>query len=159
MEFLNSKRTAFPRFYFVSEDILLDILSNGNNPAKINAQGHISKIFQTIDHFKMDEHENDRPEIKGIVTCVGQEEFEFDQKLKVIGKVECYMQDFIEHITAMTKLIIERSHKKRVEMCVEGGKGINQWYKEEIAGPTIVVNQIFWTKLVEQAFDNIAAGK
>jgi len=45
MEFLNSKKNAFPRFYFVSTEDLLDILSNGNNPAKINAQGHISKVF------------------------------------------------------------------------------------------------------------------
>lgn len=42
-EFLDSKRRAFPRFYFVSVNDLLDILSNGNSPAKINR--HMSKIF------------------------------------------------------------------------------------------------------------------
>lgn len=42
-EFLDSKRKAFPRFYFVSVNDLLDILSNGNSPAKINR--HMSKIF------------------------------------------------------------------------------------------------------------------
>lgn len=42
-EFLDSKRRAFPRFYFVSQDALLDILSNGNSPEKINK--HMSKIF------------------------------------------------------------------------------------------------------------------
>lgn len=31
-EFLDSKRRAFPRFYFVSVNDLLDILSNGNSP-------------------------------------------------------------------------------------------------------------------------------
>jgi dynein heavy chain, axonemal len=34
-EFMESKRTAFPRFYFVSPADLLDILSNGNAPMKI----------------------------------------------------------------------------------------------------------------------------
>jgi dynein heavy chain len=34
-DFMESKRTAFPRFYFVSPADLLDILSNGNAPAKI----------------------------------------------------------------------------------------------------------------------------
>lgn len=43
MEFLDSKRKAFPRFYFVSVNDLLDILSNGNSPEKINR--HMSKIF------------------------------------------------------------------------------------------------------------------
>jgi len=42
-DFLDGKRRAFPRFYFVSVADLLDILSNGNAPAKINK--HISKIY------------------------------------------------------------------------------------------------------------------
>ncbi len=42
-DFLDTKRKAFPRFYFVSVNDLLDILSNGNNPKKINR--HCSKIF------------------------------------------------------------------------------------------------------------------
>lgn len=41
--FLDEKRIAFPRFYFVSVADLLDILSNGNTPEKINK--HMSKIF------------------------------------------------------------------------------------------------------------------
>jgi len=42
-DFLDRKRTSFPRFYFVSVADLLDILSNGNMPEKINK--HMSKIF------------------------------------------------------------------------------------------------------------------
>ena len=34
-DFMESKRRAFPRFYFVSTQDLLDILSNGNNPVKV----------------------------------------------------------------------------------------------------------------------------
>jgi len=42
-DFLDGKRKAFPRFYFVSVNDLLDILSNGNHPEKINR--HSPKIF------------------------------------------------------------------------------------------------------------------
>ena len=52
-EFLDSKRRAFPRFYFVSVNDLLDILSNGNSPAKINR--HMSKIFQAIEKLTLKE--------------------------------------------------------------------------------------------------------
>lgn len=34
-EYLETKRLAFPRFYFVSSADLLDILSNGNNPSLV----------------------------------------------------------------------------------------------------------------------------
>lgn len=34
-EYLETKRLAYPRFYFVSSADLLDILSNGNQPALV----------------------------------------------------------------------------------------------------------------------------
>ena len=34
-DFMESKRRAFPRFYFTSKADLLDILANGNSPAKV----------------------------------------------------------------------------------------------------------------------------
>jgi hypothetical protein len=34
-EYLEVKKTIFPRFYFVSNSALLDVLSNGNNPPKV----------------------------------------------------------------------------------------------------------------------------
>jgi dynein heavy chain len=43
-DFMDGKRRAFPRFYFVSTSDLLDILSNGNTPAKV--MRHLSKVFQ-----------------------------------------------------------------------------------------------------------------
>jgi len=42
-EFMDGKRRAFPRFYFVATADLLDILSNGNAPSKI--MNHMPKIF------------------------------------------------------------------------------------------------------------------
>jgi dynein heavy chain len=36
-EYLEQKKKIFPRFYFVSNQALLDILSNGNNPEKVNS--------------------------------------------------------------------------------------------------------------------------
>ena len=34
-EYLDMKKKIFPRFYFVSNVALLDMLSNGNNPPRI----------------------------------------------------------------------------------------------------------------------------
>lgn len=37
-DYLEQKKKAFPRFYFVANQALLDILSNGNRPLKVVAK-------------------------------------------------------------------------------------------------------------------------
>ena len=41
-QYLETKRLAFPRFYFVSSADLLDILSNGNQPKTVARYMHAS---------------------------------------------------------------------------------------------------------------------
>lgn len=45
-EYLETKRLAFPRFYFVSSSDLLDILSNGNQPEVVAK--HLTKLFDSM---------------------------------------------------------------------------------------------------------------
>lgn len=68
-EFMDSKRSAFPRFHFVAQDDLLDILSNGNAPAKIMV--HMPKIFQAIQTLNLKDDGQQRPSATAMVTCVG----------------------------------------------------------------------------------------
>lgn len=90
MEFLDSKRKAFPRFYFVSVNDLLDILSNGNSPDKINR--HMSKIFQAIESLVLEEKgAGSRPSALEMISCVGVEQVKFSQELQLNGKVEIYL--------------------------------------------------------------------
>ena len=51
-EYLETKRLAFPRFYFVSSADLLDILSNGNEPDKV--MKHLTKLFDSIASLRFD---------------------------------------------------------------------------------------------------------
>ena len=49
-EYLETKRLVFPRFYFCSAADLLDILSNGNQPKKV--ERHLTKLFDSIARLK-----------------------------------------------------------------------------------------------------------
>ena len=103
---MDSKRRAFPRFYFVSPADLLDILSNGNSPFKIMV--HMPKIFQAIETLKLKE-DGDRPLALGMDTCVGKEFVEFPKSLKLIGKVENYLADVIDKMRESLKIIGNQS--------------------------------------------------
>lgn len=51
-EYLETKRLAFPRFYFVSSSDLLDILSNGNQPEVMVK--HLTKLFDSMARLNFD---------------------------------------------------------------------------------------------------------
>ena len=52
-EFLEEKRSAFPRFYFIGDDDLLEILGQATNPIVI--QSHLKKLFAGIHSVDFDE--------------------------------------------------------------------------------------------------------
>ena len=45
-QFLQAKRGNFPRFYFLSDDDLLEIIGQAKDPTPINK--HIKKIFEGV---------------------------------------------------------------------------------------------------------------
>lgn len=92
-EFMYSKKVAFPRFFFVSSADLLDILSNGNNPQKIMV--HMPKIISALDTLEL-KKEGQYPVALGMKACVGVEYVKFVEERKLVGKVECYLQDVID---------------------------------------------------------------
>lgn len=147
-DFLDSKRRAFPRFYFVSVNDLLDILSNGNNPQKINK--HMSKIFQSISKFNMEES-GDRPTITEIKSCVGIEQVTL-QPLKLVGKVEVYLQDVIDQIKLTLKAIAQDSIKAQKTM------ERKEWIRKDPAQITLLVNNIDWSLNVESCFQKLQSG-
>lgn len=58
-DYLETKRIAFPRFYFVAPADLLDILSKGSNPQAILR--HLSKCFDNVHNLSFRKDERGEP--------------------------------------------------------------------------------------------------
>jgi dynein heavy chain 2, cytosolic len=52
-DFLEQKRSAFPRFYFLGDEDLLEILGQSTNPQVI--QAHLKKLYAGINTVAFDE--------------------------------------------------------------------------------------------------------
>jgi dynein heavy chain len=86
-EYLETKRLAFPRFYFVSSADLLDILSIGNEPEK--AIKHLSKLFDSLAKLKLDE---EKPKTALGMQAKDGENVAFPSPCDLSGQVEVWLQ-------------------------------------------------------------------
>ncbi|KAF5224191.1 hypothetical protein ECC02_002777 [Trypanosoma cruzi] len=68
MEFLEAKRESFPRFYFISDEDMLEILGHSKNPSVI--QTHLKKLFMGIHSVVFSE---DRKAITHMVSAEKEE--------------------------------------------------------------------------------------
>ncbi len=90
-EYLETKRQLFPRFYFLSNDDLLEILGQQKDPGQV--QKHIKKCFEgikTLDLKKPGEVGNRFMEVAGMKSPDG-EEVGFVSNVEAQGPVELWL--------------------------------------------------------------------
>ena len=110
------------------------------------------KIFQAIENLELKD-EGVRPSAIGMHTNVGSEYVEFTQVLKLLGKVETYMQDVIDTMRTSLKEIAGKSLVKLGQVAKE------EWIKGDPAQVTLLINILTWTKDVEIAFGKLDTNK
>ena len=85
-EFLEEKRSLFPRFYFIGDDDLLEILGQATNPNVI--QSHLKKLFAGIHSVQFDE---DSKHIMAMKSLDG-EVVPLKKKVQITPEVEVSVQ-------------------------------------------------------------------
>ncbi|AYU77362.1 dynein heavy chain, putative [Leishmania donovani] len=144
-EYLETKRVAFPRFYFLSNDELLSILSDSRNPLAV--QPHLQKCFDNIKALVF----ADEKTIVAMRSSEG-EEVPFTHPVKVIGNVESWLND------------VERAMRATLfdclAACLRGytTEHRTKWFFEHPAQCVATVDQIMWTSEVEEVITATGSG-
>lgn len=143
-DYLDTKRSAFPRFYLISDDELLSILGTSDAQA---VQPHMLKLF---DNCKTLEFSRGKT-VVGMYSDEG-EHFRFHQAQKAEGAVEDWMltvdeqmQDTLQRISKSA--VYYYASQERME-----------WIQNYIGMVAILGTQIWWTWQVEDAFRKVADG-
>nr|XP_006007896.1 PREDICTED: dynein heavy chain 11, axonemal [Latimeria chalumnae] len=150
-EYLETKRLAFPRFYFVSSADLLDILSKGTQPKRVTH--HLAKLFDNMADLKFNEDETSEL----VQTAVGmyskeKEYVPFHAKCECIGQVETWLNHLEE-----TMCETVRHHITEAVAAYEE-KPRDQWIFDYPAQVALTSSQIWWTVDVGIAFDRLEEG-
>ena len=91
--YLDQKRASFPRFYFVSDPSLLEILSQGSNPAAI--QPHLQSVFASVVSVEFDPANGQK-----IVTLfdTGGESIDLEKPVEMVGNIEEWLGKLLKHM-------------------------------------------------------------
>ena len=136
-EYLETKRGAFARFYFLSNDELLEILSQTKDPLAV--QQHLSKCFENIAKLEF------QPDLQMTAMISGEgETVKFTKGLYPKGGVEYWMTDVLNEMKNTTRqCIIDACADYRI---TERGEWVLKW-----PGATLIaVCTVFWSLEVEE---------
>ncbi|XP_077915202.1 cytoplasmic dynein 2 heavy chain 1 isoform X5 [Halichoerus grypus] len=101
-EFLEEKRSAFPRFYFLGDDDLLEVLGQSTSPSVI--QSHLKKLFAGINSVCFDEESKHITAMKSLEGEV----VPFKNKVLLSNNVETWLNDLaLEMKQTLKQLLIE----------------------------------------------------
>ncbi|XP_026835009.1 dynein beta chain, ciliary isoform X2 [Drosophila erecta] len=143
-DYLETKRLSYPRFYFVSSADLLDILSNGNNPALVAR--HLTKLYDSMGKLNLISGSKNAA---GMVAKELEEYVPFLENCDCSGKVEVWLNRITDKMRDTLRDQLKRSltfydHKPR-----------HVWIFEWPAQPALVGTQIMWTTETNDAFAKV----
>lgn len=152
-EYLETKRMAFPRFYFLSNDELLEIMSQTRDPHAV--QPHMGKCFDAIKRIQFGEGRLVN-EIQGFVDP-GGEVVLLTETVKAEGPVEVWLLAFE---VAMRNTLYNMSKKAFVEYPPTEDGAINRgdWIWSYPAQVVIVIDEVLWTANGEGAIRKMDSG-
>ena len=153
-EYLDTKRLAFPRFYFVSSADLLDILSNGNNPAVVAKQ--LSKLFAVVCNLKF--ISEDSKDAVGMISSDG-EYVEFGGE-KGKGTVTCDCDGRVEEWLMNVLIMMQETIRWECHFSFAAyeEKPRSEWVFDNCAQVTLVGTQVWWAVEVNIAFGRLEEG-
>lgn len=156
-EYLEKQRVAFPRFYFIGDDALLEIIGNAKMPIKI--QTHLPKLFAGIAALGIDEPTNT---IHSMISTEG-ETVPFIQTITVgeDSSVHAWLNAVQYQMRYTLAILLERAVDQMASLRVDGDHtaldAFFAWVDAFPAQIVLLATQVHWSQSVEAALDGSAA--
>jgi len=140
-DYLETKRGAFARFYFLSNEELLEILSQTKDPTMV--QSHLKKCFEGIKRVHFDENQ--------IITDMFSSEGEKIQLCQPINPANTNVEDWMTELDNKMKQSVKEVLYKSMLDYVQMKR--TDWIQVVAGQCAINGSQFHWTREIEQALD------
>lgn len=146
-KYLEQERASFPRFYFVGDEDLLDIIGNGKNIERI--QKHFRKMFAGINSVEMNK---DLDSCKSILSREGEEVVLVNSVLVKDRKINTWLTE-LEHemkLSLASSLNSSTTQIKHLAASFELSSYL-KWLDTFQAQIVVLSAQIAWSESVQEA--------
>jgi dynein heavy chain len=161
-DYLEGKKKAFPRFYFLSNQALLDILSNANNPHKVC--GYLGDCFDGMSalDFEKNPDGTDKISAVGLISKEG-EVVTFPNstgggRFVCEGIVELWLTNLEAMMRLVLKTVLETARQTAEVWEYQGEKPREWWIDDYPAQISLVGTQIIWTEETTRAIEEVFVG-
>jgi dynein heavy chain len=156
-EYLDQKKKIFPRFYFVSNVALLDMLANGTNPPKI--MKYLGDCFDSLNEltFVKDEQGNENIKLVNEMTAKDGETLMMFEEFSLEGEVETYLNNLTEAMRVTLRHKLQEAYNAAAGWEVD--KPRHEWLFYYPAQAVVTTTQIYWTEEAEVALEDLAGGQ
>nr|AML30863.1 axonemal inner arm dynein heavy chain 7 [Marsilea vestita] len=144
-EYLDTKRNAFPRFFFISDDELLSVLGS-SDPTTI--QEHMLKMFDNCAALVFGEKNRT---VVGMRSAEG-ETYSFRIPVATDGAIEVW----IKNVEAEMRESLFQITKEGVFYYAKSER--SDWILKNLGMITLAGSQVWWTWEVEDVFHNVRKG-
>eukprot|EP00891_Asterochloris_glomerata_P001497 jgi/Astpho2/1497/e_gw1.00026.129.1_t len=142
---LETKRLAFPRFYFLSNEELIDIISQTKNARAV--QPHLQKCFDGIQSLEFGEGTT-IVDIHAMVSGEG-ERVQLGKNLKARAPVETWLAA----VESQMRMALKAAAKKALRDFHDVPQ--DEWITQQPAQMVLAVSSIVWCSQVEACFDQL----
>jgi dynein heavy chain len=151
-EYLDMKKKIFPRFYFVSNIALLDMLSNGNNPPRI--MKHLGSCYDALCDLQFVEGSTN---VADAMVAKDGEIVPFNEPFTITGAVEDWLNLLTVHMQNSLRYILNHAYNSAAEW--ETGQPRHEWLYNYPAQAVLSVGPcVSWSEETEASLEDYLGG-
>eukprot|EP01032_Pedospumella_encystans_P010301 gene10301-12053_t len=154
-DYLEKQRQIFPRFYFINNDDLVEIIGNSNEPSKIVV--HLNNMFAAISGVEMTDSTKAAPG-SSLAVSIASKEGEVVPLITAVD-VTTGVKDWLASLESQMAITLASLLQEAISASPSENSKLLQWVDKYPAQVVILTSQLVWSQNCEKSLSVESASK